>query len=133
MKQQITTLGNLDLAVEIIRLPNRNFYDGFKTARKIVETSAGNLTLKGQANEKKTGAPIKGVTFTFRSIGMMAGSSGNGEIIKKTADKGKFNIKNMPAGTYQVTVNKPGYAEKTETVIVAEGDLTDLKVELERL
>jgi hypothetical protein len=129
-----TILVNLDLAIEIIRLPNKNFYDGFKTARKIVETSAGNLKLKGQAVERQTGAPIKGVIFTFKPSGILAGSTGgNGEIVKKTADKGKFNIKNMPAGTYQVTVSKPGYSEKTETVIVAEGDLTDLRVELEKM
>jgi hypothetical protein len=128
-----TILGNLDLASEIIRLPQKNFYDGYKTVRKIVETSSGFLTLKAQANDKKTGAPIKGVIFTFKNSGLMADNNGNDEIVKKTAEKGRFNIKNMPAGTYQVVVSKPGYAEKTETVIVAEGDMTDLRVELERV
>lgn len=127
-------LENMDYAVEIIRLPRKNFYDGYKTARKIVETSAGNLTLKAQATEKKTGQPVKGAIFTFKTSGLMSGTtSGNGEIVKKTADKGKFNIKNMPAGTYLVTVSKPGYVDRTETVIVADGDLTNLRVELERV
>lgn len=129
-----TILGDMDLAVEIIRLTQKNFYDGYKTAMKIVETSAGNLTLKAQATDKKTGLPVKGAIFTFKAATQMAGNaSGNSEIVKKTADKGKFNIKNMPAGTYLVTVSKPGYAEKTETVIVADGDMTDLRVELERV
>jgi len=128
-----TILGNMDLAMEIIRLPQKNFYDGYKTARKIVETSAGKLTLKAQATEKQTGLPVKGAIFTFRASTQMTGViSGNGEIVKKTEEKGRFNIKNMPAGTYQVTVSKPGYNDKTETVIVADGEMTVLRVELEK-
>jgi hypothetical protein len=129
-----TILGNMDLAVEIIRLPQKNFYDGYKTARKIVETSAGKLTLKAQATEKKTGLPVKGALFIFKALSQMFGAtSGNGEIVKKTEEKGRFHVKNMPAGTYQVTVSKPGYQDKTETVIVADGEMTDLRVELEKV
>jgi hypothetical protein len=128
-----TVLGNMDLAVEIIRLPQKNFYDGYKTARKIVETSAGKLTLKAQATEKNTGLPVKGAIFTFKASVKMAGSSENGEIVKKTEEKGRFHIKNMPAGKYLVTISKPGYTDKTETVIVADGEMTDLRVELEKV
>jgi hypothetical protein len=61
----------------------------------------------------------------------MEGINVNGEIVKKTAKKGGFNIRNMPAGVYQVMISKPGYKDKTETVIVSEGEMTDVRVELE--
>lgn len=128
-----TILRNMDLAVEIIRIPQKNFYDGYKTARKTIETSSAYLTLKALATERQTGLPVKGAIFTFKASAKMDGfASVNGEIVKKTAEKGRFHVKNMPAGIYQVSVRKPGYADKTETVIVADGEMTDLRVELEK-
>lgn len=127
-------LGNMDLVVEIIRLSQTAFYTGYKTVRKVVTTSAGNLRLKALATDKKNGEPIRGVLFTFKLAGdNLLSSNGNGEIVKKTAEKGRFHIKSMPSGIYQLIVSKPGYADKTQTVIVADGEMTDLWVEMERL
>lgn len=129
-----TIIANMDLAVEIIRLNQPDFYNGYKTARKIVETSAGNLTLKAMATDKRNGEPLKGVKFIFKSLSEKVGAiNGKDELVKKTAEKGRFNIKNMPAGTYQVVIAKNGYKDKTEMVTVAEGEMTDMKVELERI
>jgi hypothetical protein len=129
-----SAIENMDFAVEIIRLSQPGFYNGYKTARKLVETSSGTLSLRALANELTTGEPVRGVTFRFkpnstgtRSVG------GNGEIVKKTAEKGSFNLKNMPAGTYQVAVSKPGYKEKVVSVSVADGEMTELRVELEKV
>jgi hypothetical protein len=33
------------------------------------------------------------------------------ELVKKTAEKGGFNIKGLVSGTYQVTLKKVGYAD----------------------
>jgi hypothetical protein len=63
----------------------------------------------------------------------MSGMEGNVEIVKKTAKKGSFNIKNMPEGTYRVKVTKTGYKEKVVTVSVAPGELATLNVEMERM
>lgn len=128
-----TSLGNMDLSIEIIRLSQDKIYNGYKTARKIVETSAGSLSLKALATDKNSGTPLKGVLFTFNPTGeMLRSGNGNGIITKKSADKGRFTIKNMPAGIYQLIVTKTGYRDKTETVTVAEGDLTDIRVEMEK-
>ena len=113
---------NIDYAADIVRLTQTSFYNGYKTARKLVETSSGYLSLKAIARETETGEPVRGVTFIFKHNGTRSGGTrGNGEIVKKTAEKGSFNVKNMPAGTYQVVVNKPGYKEKVVTVSVADG------------
>lgn len=124
---------NMDFAVGIIKLTQADFFNGYTSSRKLVDTSAGNLALKGTAIELKNGKPVKGVVFTFKLDGSKATTSGsNGEITKKTAEKGSFNIKSMPAGTYTVIVKKPGYKEQEISVSVPDGERTELKVELEK-
>ena len=53
------------------------------------------------------------------------------EIVKTTKAKGIFYIKNMPEGTYAVTVSKPGYKSKVASVVIANNEMTVLNVELE--
>lgn len=125
---------NMDFAVGIIKLTQTDFFNGYTSSRKLVDTSAGNLALKGTAIELKNGKPVKGVVFTFKLDGTKATSSGgNGEISKKTAEKGSFYIKSMPAGTYTVIINKPGYKEQQIFVSVPGGERTEVKVELEKV
>jgi uncharacterized membrane protein len=73
------------------------------------------------------------VTFTFKPEGdKMNQPGGMTEMVKKTAEKGSFHIKNMQAGTYKVVVNKPGYKDKEVSVSVADGERSELSVELEK-
>ena len=124
---------NMDFAVGIIKLTQSDFFNGYKTSRKLIDTSSGNLALKATATDQASGEPVKGVLFTFKPEGTQAAlSGGNGEITKKTAEKGSFHIKNMQAGTYRVSVRKPGYKDKEVTVSVANGERSELNVELEK-
>ena len=123
----------MDAVINIVMLGQPNFFSGYKGARKIVITGTGTLALKGTAVELPDGFTLKGATFTFIPAGgMMTGGGGNVEIVKKTAEKGNFYIKNMPEGTYNVKVTKTGYKEKVVTISVAPGELALLNVELER-
>jgi hypothetical protein len=125
---------NMDFAVGIIKLTQPDFFNGYATTRRLVDTSAGILALKATATELASGEPVRGVLFTFKSDGAKAASGGgNGEITKKTAEKGSFYIKSMPAGMYKVNIKKPGYKEKEISVSVAAGERTELKVELEKV
>ncbi len=126
-----TVLVNMDYTVEVVRLTNTIFYNGYKTARKIVDTGTSKLSLKAVAKELISGTPIKGVSFRFAGHDLKTPLA-NGDIIKKTAEHGSFNLKNMPAGTYNVIVTKPGYAEKKVSVNISEGEMTELVVEMER-
>jgi len=128
-----TIIEEMDFAVGAVQSKNPDFVNGYKTVRKLVDTSAGNLALKATAKDVSNGSPIKGVVFVFRiDGGSSAATGGNGEISKKTAEKGSFNIKSMPSGTYRVQVSKPGYKEKEVTVSVADGERSELVVELEK-
>jgi hypothetical protein len=125
---------NMDFSVGIIKLTQPDFFNGYKTSRKLVDTSSGILALKATARDLLSGEPVRGAIFTFKTDGSkVTGSNGKVEIIRKTAKKGSFHIKNMQPGTYSVSVRKPGYKEKEVTVSVADGERSDLKVELEKV
>ena len=130
-----TALENMDAAVEIVRLSEVSFYNGYKSARKVIETGAGSLTVKGMVTDAQTGLPLKGVTVSFALDGGMAKAAmatTEPEIVKKTAEKGGFNIKSLAAGTYQVTSKKAGYADQVATISVNDGEMTELKISLEK-
>jgi hypothetical protein len=130
-----TALRNMDTAVEIIRLSQPNFYKGYKTARKIVELGSSTMALKGLITDALTGAPVKGVNVCLALDNSMMKAAANiptEQIVKKTAEKGGFNIKSLPAGMYNVTVKKNGYAEQVMQIAVSDGEMTDLKIQISK-
>lgn len=123
----------MDYAVASMKDEQVDFYNAYKMARKIVDSKTGNIALKGLATDLTTKAPLKGVKFTFNIDGGIQQAIGsNGKIIKTTALKGSFHIRNMQPGTYKVLVNKPGYKVKEVLVSISGGERSDLKVELEK-
>jgi hypothetical protein len=122
----------IDAIIGIIRNDQVNFFNGYKTVRKLVDTNTGLVSLKGTALEMITGEPVKGVTFTFKVDGGLIPEAG-AEFSKKTAEKGSFLLKNMQPGTYEVVVKKPGYREKVVKVSVSAGERSDLSVQLEKV
>ena len=130
-----TALENIDTAVEIVRLTQVNFYNGYKTARKIVLTGGNSVSVKGIVTDASTGEPIKLATLKFSANGTSAklkALNGNGDLSKKTAEKGGFMIKTLGEGTYQVTITKPGYHEQTVTVNVSNGEMNVLDIKLDK-
>lgn len=130
-------LANMDAAVEIIRLTQPNFYNGYKTVRKIIGTGNGSLSVKGLVTDALTGKPIKGVSATFALDGdtmLMAKAHKTSKlpiaVTKKTADKGGFTIKSLPAGTYHVTLKKAGYIDQIVTINVNDGEMTGFNADL---
>lgn len=123
-----SALKNMDTAVEIVKLTEVNFYNGYKSARKVIERGAGTLAVKGIVCDAETSAPIKGVSVSFCIDGQT-----DVVLEKKTADKGGFSIKNLAAGVYKVCFKKIGYADQTVTVVVNSREMTDLKISLQKL
>lgn len=129
-------LANMDAAVEIVRLTQPDFYKAYQKARKTVYTGVGSIALKGLVTDATTGAPLKGVTVSLAldgvAVKMKAAVSTNAQpdVVKKTAEKGGFHIKTLPAGIYAVTIKKPGYADQQTTVAVSEGEMSQLNVQL---
>lgn len=124
-------LDNLDAAIGIIRLSNPQFVTGYESARRLVITGKTYRSLKALAVDQLTGTPIQGVNFSFVHSGNGDGSE-NGKIVKKTAGKGLFFLKNIPEGIYKVKATKPGYKDKETSVVISDGEMAELKVELEK-
>lgn len=126
-------LDNIDTLVEIVKNSQPVFYSGYKMSRKLIKTGTGTLAVKGLITDAVSKQPIKGVYVSFTldgAAGILKSTKAADTIIKKTADKGRFNIKNLQAGLYIVTIKKTGYAEQTKTIVVSDGELTELNVQL---
>ena len=122
----------MDLAAGSAKDEFTDFFNGYKNSRILIDTSSGSLALKATARELATGEPISDVKFVFIHETSAAGSKGNGQIVKKTSKKGNFNIKSMDQGTYKVAVSKQGYKNLEAKVSVADGERSELKVEMEK-
>jgi hypothetical protein len=122
----------LDYAVGIVKDEQIDFFNAYKTNRKLVDTNTGNVSLRARAIDLLNGTPLKGVTFTFKPEGFKMNFPGE-EMTKKTAEKGSFHIKNMQEGTYKVMVSKPGYKDKEASISISAGERSELNIELEKV
>lgn len=130
-------LYHMDSAVEVVRLPEPVFYHAYRNARKIIDNGTGSLAVKGFVTEQTSGEPVKGATLLFSPLGVdgamrAAGAMVSNGILKRTAQKGGYNIKSLPEGMYQVVVKKVGYEDQVVQVAVAAGERTTLDVVLQR-
>ena len=135
-KTALDALAIMDTAVEIVKLTQPNFYNGYKSARKIVNSGTGSLAVKGMVNDMATGKPVKGVTVSFSLNGgakKVVNDNGEPVVVKKTAEKGGFNIKSLAAGVYQVTLKKMGYTDQVITVSVNDGEMSLVEAKIEKI
>jgi len=126
-------LDNIDTVVEIVKVSQANFYNGYQSAKKLVANGNGYLTVKGQVNDAVTGEVLKGVLFYFvlENNAKLAKSAKDAvTLVKKTAAKGGFQIKSMPKGVYVVTISKYGYEDQTITVSVTSDEQTVLNIQM---
>ena len=134
-KKVDVTLENIDTAVEIVRLTEVNFYNGYKSARKLITTGRGSVSVKGIVTDASNGEPLRSVTLKFSTNGTstkLKALTENNDLTKKTADKGGFMIKTLAEGAYQVAITKPGYKEQMVTVNVSDGEMSVLAIKLEK-
>ena len=126
----------LDLDIELFKVSKPDFYSQYKTGRIIIPTGGGVAALLGNVTVAGSGEPLKGVIFTFateNSGKLKAASTATVDtLVKKSAEKGSFRILSMPEGTYNVTIKKVGYKDQVVTVYVANGETTNLKIEMEK-
>jgi len=135
-KTALDALAIMDTAVEIVKLTQPNFYNGYKSARKIVNSGTGSLAVRGVVNDMATGKPVKGVTVSFSLNGgakKVVNDNGEPVVVKKTAEKGGFNIKSLAAGVYQVTLKKMGYTDQVITVSVNDGEMSLVEAKIEKI
>lgn len=125
----------LDLDIEIFKTSKPEFYSQYKTARIIIATGGSASSVLGSVTNAANGEVVKGVSFTFvaENNGQMkaAAAETTKPIVKKSADKGKFRA-TLPENSYRVIVEKIGFKKQEIIITVANGETTNLKVELEK-
>lgn len=119
----------LDTLLETLRYSDTVFYKGYQGARKIVNAGHGFLSLKGIVIDKNNNVPIQNVKIVL-SLQLKNPGDVAAVIEKKSAPKGGFNIRNMPAGSWNVSVTKEGYADQTFQIGVVSGETTMLTIKL---
>jgi len=129
-------LACMDAAVEIVRLTQVNFYNGYKAARKVINNGGSSLSVKGLVTDNATGKPVKGVTVSFALNGggamKVINDSETTVVVKKSAEKGGFNVKAFASGIYHVTLKKVGYADQVVSVVVNDGEMSVMDVKIDK-
>jgi len=120
----------MDTVVEIVRNSQSDFYSAYKQARHVVDLGSSKLDLRGQVIDSLTGEPIKGVTITFSEVSPNSRTKANRVLVKKSANKGGFYIRNMANGTYNVSAQKEGYTEQVSSVVITDGTKNELNIKL---
>ena len=125
----------LDLDIELFKPVIPEFYSQYTSARMIIPTGGGAISVLGSVTQAGSSEPLKGVTFTFVAENggtkKAAGAETTKPIVKKSASKGKFRA-SLHENTYRVTIEKIGFKKQELTITVASGETTNLNIELEK-
>lgn len=128
-------LNNIETLIEVIRSSEPGFFSGFKTVNKLIINAGRSICMRGVVTDSATLEPVKGATVMITPNGngdIVNGNRKMSEIAKRTADKGGFHVRTLPAGTYRVSIKKPGYASQETSVAIAVGELSVLKIKLSK-
>lgn len=128
-------LGKFDSVIEILRDTQPEFYRLYKINRIIPNKGTTTISLITKVQCGASGDPIKGAKATITLVSK-EGTTANGAsakpLIKKTAEKGSFRVRNLAPGTYTITIEKAGYATVTMTIHITKGENTLVKVTLNK-
>jgi hypothetical protein len=109
----------LDVDVEVFKPANPAFYTQYQAARQINNVANNPLAVRCIVTDNKD-SPLPNVVAVFVET----------NIIKKTTEKGKFQINHLQPGTYTVNFSKFGYQPAVQTIHISAGETTELKVRL---
>jgi len=118
-------LEKIDALVEMVRYTQPTFYNQYKNARRI-ERSSRRMALIGKVYDANSNETLKGVSVSILVEETPAFNT-------KSAEKGGFRIKTLPAGKYTVKIAKPGYTDVETTVYISNGERTHASISLRRV
>jgi hypothetical protein len=109
----------IDVLVGMVKDAHPEFYVSYSNSRKIINPASNPLALRCLVVDEM-GAPVAGVVALVTE---------NNKSFK-TKTKGGFYIKSFPQGSYEFIFTKEGYLSQPVTVIISNGERTDVKVTL---
>lgn len=124
LKQLFTTTDlllkdQMDVLVGVIKDVYPEFYTNYTNSRKVINPGTHPLAIRCLVVDESNN-PIAGVTAI----------AGDNMATFTTKTKGHFYVKTFQQGTYQFAFSKEGYETQTITIVVANGERTDVKVTL---
>lgn len=118
---------SISSVVEIVHNTQPAFYANYLDTIKVNETG-GSLQVKGMITDADSKKPIVEASVTFTLTG-----STKPALVKLTADKGGFNVRNMAEGVYTVLVEKTGYVSQTVSAVVTPDVRCEIELELQKI
>lgn len=128
------SLKKIDSLINMLILQQPDLYEEYWNARRLNKVGTRYASLVGKAYDAQSHESIAGVRFCFELDPSSDGYREDSKAISKlSAKKGGFMIKNMPAGIYTVVAKKLGFNDLKLTIVVKDGELTRVKIEMTRL
>ena len=115
---------NITSVVEIVRSTQPVFYDNYMNTIEVIVKS-GSLQVKGIITDAANAAPVADATVSF----ILRGNT-KPTVVKYSAEKGGFTLRNLAEGIYNVQVDKTGYISQTVTAVVTPDTLCEVNVQL---
>lgn len=143
LKEAMDALQLIDMLVEIVKDEKGGFYDGYHSARKLINHSVRHLAMRGKVRDAATGKGLGGVKIELAQDEAWLEVKGEKEIrrlvrnrvlvVKKTYNKGGWWVKHLKDGTWSFRASLVGYATHVETVYVVKGEMKVVEVEMKRI
>ncbi len=118
-------LKKIDILVDIVKLSQPNFHNGFKSVRVLVDRGGRKRMLTVTILNSLNNEPIKGVKCQL--------IQGDDVFLKRSSLKGSFFLKSIPEGAYKMSVSKSGYKSIVLDVYVSKNESTKVRVLMENL
>jgi hypothetical protein len=115
---------NITSVVEIVRTTQPVFYANYMNTIQVTVKS-GTLQVKGKITDAANEAPVADATVSF----ILRGNT-KPTVVKYSAEKGGFTLRNLAEGIYNVQVDKTGYISQTVTAVVTPDTLCEVNVQL---
>jgi hypothetical protein len=122
-------LAKSDLLVAVVKLRHSDFYVGYKFVRSLVDRAGRGWQLMVTVTEVEGGAGIAGATCKILAE---TGTNTSPLLTRKSAARGSFRVKSLPAGSYRITVSKAGYLTKSQVFSITRNELERVRVALEK-
>jgi len=130
IKNTEQALEQIDALVKILTSTEPIICTTYEMRRKIVNYGNRSIAIRGLIIDAITRMGIKGVTITFLDAD---GLPLEPAFVKKSAEKGGFNIKSFAEGIYQIRFTKIGYKDLIITINIINGELCKINVEMVKI
>ncbi|MEI6060304.1 MAG: carboxypeptidase regulatory-like domain-containing protein [Bacteroidota bacterium] len=135
-KRNDAILVKTDALVALLEDTQPDFCHSYENLRRMVTYGSGTLALKVQVSDKETGEGIEGVKAEIEEAEMEGNATKAGselsKSVKYTAENGGFYVKSLIEGKYTLTVSKAGYKTQVLQMIVNNGEMCNVEIDLER-